>query len=52
MKVKAILLGSLLTLLAAGPAGRFSLDKEKRAQLAVLCALWPTGFDVKSLANP
>ena len=42
MKVKKILLGTLVTLLAAGTAGWFSLDKETRGLLATL----PTNRDL------
>ncbi len=42
MKVKKLLLGTLLTLLTAGTAGWFSLDKETRGLLANL----PTNRDL------
>jgi CubicO group peptidase (beta-lactamase class C family) len=42
LKVKRILLGTLVTLLAAGTAGWFSLDKETRGLLATL----PTNRDL------
>ena len=42
MKVKKILLGTLVTLLAAGTAGWFSLDKETRGLLATV----PTNRDL------